>query len=194
MVAAAARVALYNTLSPIDSDPERAFRELRAFAAARGYRVAAEFIDRGFPDTHRPQRVHLLETVVEGKLVDLVAVWRLERFGRSLHDIVATIDHIVRSGVGFFSVQENLDFSGPVARQFMIAFVQAQQHFFAERAHAGFAAAKARGVKLGRPRKPIDAAAVQADYDRGFSLRECARLHGISHSTVIRVLHDQGEK
>ena len=193
MVAAAARVALYNTLSPIDSDPERAFRELRAFAAARGYRVAAEFIDRGFPDPHRPQRAHLLETVLEGTL-DLVAVWRLERVGRSLHDIVATIEHIVRSGVGFFSVQENLDFSGPVARQFMIAFVQAQQHFFAERAHAGFLAAKARGVKLGRPRKPIDAAAVQVDYNRGFSLRECARLHGISHSTVIRVLHDQGEK
>jgi putative DNA-invertase from lambdoid prophage Rac len=193
MVAAAARAALYNTLSPIDSDPERAFRELRAFAAARGFRVASEFVDRGFPDPHRPQRAHLLETVLEGTL-DLVAVWRLERFGRSLHDIVASIDHIVRAGVGFISVHEQLDFSTPVARQVMIALVHAQDHFFAERAHAGFLAAKARGVKLGRPRKPIDPAAVQADYDRGFSLRECARLHGISHSTVIRVLHDQREK
>src|SRR2546425_12952406 len=98
MVAATARVALYNTLSPIDSDPERAFRELRAFAAARDFRVAAEFVDRGFPDSHRPQRAHLIEMILEGKL-DLVAVWRLERFGRSLHDIMASIDPIVHAGV-----------------------------------------------------------------------------------------------
>jgi len=192
-VAAAARVALYNCLSPLDSDLDRPLSELRTFADRHGWRIAAEFVDRGYPDPRRPQRAYLLEDVLEGKF-DLVAVWRLERFGRSLDDLVSSIDRIVRSRVGFFCVQENLDCAGPVAQHFMMSFVQAERHFLAERAHAGFEAARARGAKLGRPRKQIDAAMVRADYDRGFSLRECARLHGISHSTVIRVLHDQGEK
>src|SRR2546425_2906708 len=120
-----------------------------------------------------------------------------EIYTLSLHDalpILSSIDRIVRSRVGFFCVQENLDCAGPVAQHFMMSFVQAERHFLAERAHAGFEAARARSAKLGRPRKQIDAAMVQADYDRGFSLRECARLHWISHTTVIRILHDQGEK
>src|SRR3989442_7808692 len=189
MVASGQRLGLYTALSPLDADPERPLRELRLFAERRGFRVAAEYIDRGFfPDPHRPQRAHLLEAVLNGKLT-AVAIWRLDRGGRSLHDVVAWIDQIVRAGAGFFSVEENLDFAGPVARQFMMAFVQAQHHFLAERVHAGFEAAKARGQKLGRPPKPIDAASIQTDYERGFSLREVAPLHRISHSTVLKVIH-----
>ncbi len=186
------RLGLYTSLSPLDSDPERPLRELRLFAERHGFRVAAEFIDRGFPDQHRPQRARLLEAVLNGKF-EAVAVWRLDRGGRSLSDVVGWIDQIVSAGAGFFSVQEQLEFSGPVARQFMMAFVQAQHHFLAERVHAGFEAAKARGQKLGRPPKPIDAAAIQLDYDRGFSLREVARLHGISHGTVLKVLRLRGD-
>src|SRR3989442_3073106 len=128
MVASGQRLGLYTALTPLDADPDRRLRELRLFAERRGYRVAAEYIDRGFfPDPHRPQRAHLLEAVLNGKLT-AVAIWRLDRGGRSLHDVVAWIDQIVRARAGVLSVDEHLDFARPAARPVTIALVQAPRH------------------------------------------------------------------
>jgi len=193
------RAGLYARVSTLDrQDPDMQLGELRALAERRGWKIAGEYVDHGYSglDPLRPQRIHLLEAVFAGKL-DVVAVWRLDRFGRSLADLVSVLEQIERAHIEFVSLREQLDFSTAAGRlQFHIisAFAQFEHDLISERVRAGLNAARARGAKLGRPKKPVDAAAILEDHVRGFSLRQIGRLHGISHSTVLQILHNQAGK
>ncbi|MDH5217155.1 MAG: recombinase family protein [Gammaproteobacteria bacterium] len=98
----------------------------------------------------RPELEKLKEQLREG---DTLIVWRLDRLGRSLRDLIDWINWLEGQGVGFVSLQENIDTTSPTGKlTFHIfgAIAEFERNLIQERTHAGLAAARARGRKGGR--------------------------------------------
>ena len=99
-----------------------------------------------------PARQELLDYARHG---DVVVVWKLDRLGRSLRDLVDVVVRLRASGVGFCSLQESIDTttaSGKLTFHVFAALAEFEADIVRERTHAGLAAARARGAQLGRPR------------------------------------------
>src|SRR5512143_3824370 len=111
----ARRAGLYARVSTDDrgQDPETQLRQLRAYADHRGFTVAAEFIDHasGTRDD-RPSYKRLLEAVRK-RQIDVVLVWRYDRFARSTQALVNALTEFQALGVDFISYQENIDTTTP---------------------------------------------------------------------------------
>jgi DNA invertase Pin-like site-specific DNA recombinase len=106
----------------------------------------------------RPIKQQLLQQLREGKF-DLVAFTRLDRFARSMPELVMDVEQLVNSGVRVVAVQQGLDFSkegynsmNQLQLQILAAFAQFERELIRERTLEGLARAKAQGKKLGRPR------------------------------------------
>jgi DNA invertase Pin-like site-specific DNA recombinase len=131
--------------------------------------------------------------------VDLVAVWKLDRLGRSLANLLGTLDELGHHGVGFVSLRDaGIDTTSPTGRlllQLMGAFAEFERGLIQERVKAGVERAKARGKKLGRPPKLITPEAVRAAQQllaEGWSVREAAAATGVPRSTLHRRLAGLG--
>ena len=123
--------------------------------------------------------------------VDAVAVTKLDRLGRSLRHLLTLVGELEALGVDFISLDDGLDTSTPVGRLFFQirgAFAEYERSLIAERASAGRAAAKRRGVQFGRRSTlpPESAARVARLHSSGHSVREIAKLLGIGKDVVHR--------
>jgi len=90
------------------------------------------------------------------KEYDRLIIYKLDRWARSTKELIEHTDRLVEKGVGIISYTENIDFSssmGQFMRTVMAAFAQLERDLIRERTLAGLARARARGKKLGRPRK-----------------------------------------
>jgi DNA invertase Pin-like site-specific DNA recombinase len=123
--------------------------------------------------------------------VDAVAVTKLDRLGRSLQHLLTLVGELEALGVDFISLDDGLDTSTPVGRLFFQirgAFAEYERSLIAERAAAGRAAAKRRGVQFGRRSTlpPASAARVGRLHSSGHSVREIAKVLGIGKDVVHR--------
>lgn len=110
------RVALYARVSTYDQQTlPLQLSALREYAARRNWIIAAEVQEVGSGAKKRPQREELLASARRRK-VDHILVWRLDRWGRSLADLVATLNELQSLGVGFVSITEALNFTTPGGR------------------------------------------------------------------------------
>jgi len=123
---------------------------------------------------------------------DTLVVWKLDRLGRSLPDLITRVAALKERNIGFQSVQENLDTATPGGKLFFHLFgalAEFERDLIRERTVAGLAAARARGRKGGRP-KALDQkrrAQAQSLYDsRQHSVAEICRTLGISRATFYR--------
>jgi DNA invertase Pin-like site-specific DNA recombinase len=194
----APRVALYARVSTVGHGQDVGLQldELRAAAAQRGWVVVEEFVDEGVSGAKasRPALDRMMAAARLGR-VDLVAVWKLDRLGRSLANLLGTLDELGHHGVGFVSVRDSgIDTTSPTGRlllQVMGAFAEFERGLIQERVKAGVARAKARGKKLGRPPKVMAPEAVRAAQQllsEGWSVREAAAATGVPRSTLHRRL------
>jgi putative DNA-invertase from lambdoid prophage Rac len=124
--------------------------------------------------------------------IDVVLVWRLDRWGRSVTDLLATLQELEHLGVGFVSLNEALDLTTPAGRAMagLLAICAAfERDILRERVCAGLAHARQNGKKLGRP---ITAAAkadeVRVLHRAGVSKAEIARRLQIGRTSVRRIL------
>ena len=102
---------------------------------------------------NRPALLRCLKKVTHG---DTLAVWKLDRLGRSLRDLITMLDDLKQRGVKFRSLTEAIDTDTPTGRamwQMIGVLAELERSLISERTRAGAAAAKARGVKFGRKRK-----------------------------------------
>lgn len=102
-------------------------------------------------DLARPVLMECLDYLREG---DVLVVWKLDRLGRSLKDLIQTIESLEDRGIGFRSISENLDTTTPAGKllfHIIGAISQFERDLIVERTTAGLDAAKKRGVKMGRP-------------------------------------------
>ena len=111
----APRVGLYARVSTHDQQTlPMQLSAMRSYARKRGWTVAVEAKDVGSGATARPLRERLIETA-RRREIDLVLVWRLDRWGRSLVDLVSTLQELTALEVGFVSLSEALDLTTPAA-------------------------------------------------------------------------------
>ena len=123
--------------------------------------------------------------------VDVVAVWRFDRFARSVPHLVNALEEMRALGVDFVSFQEGIDTSTPMGRamfQITAAFAELEHSIICERVQAGVDGARARGVVLGRPRKELDPDVARAALEEHGSLRKAAVALGVSVGLLRRRL------
>jgi putative invertase/resolvase len=131
------------------------------------------------------------QTLAELGEGDTLVVWRLDRLGRSLPHLVATIDNLTKRGVNLRSLHEAIDTTTPTGRLMvhLIASLAAfERELTIERTIAGLEAAKARGASLGRPTvwTPQRAEAAEALLTAGATVTEVAQALNVSRATVYR--------
>jgi putative DNA-invertase from lambdoid prophage Rac len=167
---------------------------MRDYARKRGWQIAFEVKDVGSGAALRQKREELL-AAARRREVDLVVVWRLDRWGRSLVDLVNTLQELSSLKVGFVSLSEALDLTTPSGRALagMLAvfaeFEPFERDILRDRVKAGIAQARKEGKPHGRPRS----AALHVDkikelFSTGSSKREIAKQLGMSRASVRRLL------
>lgn len=152
------RVALYHRVSTLDQDKTLARRELESWAERQGGSVVlVEEESASGAWNGRPGLMRVLDAARRGE-VDAVAVWKLDRWGRSALDVLANIQALTDAGVRFVAVSQGLDvkLGGDAMSRLMLTVLAAVAEFerdlIKERTHLGLDRARRRGVKLGRPK------------------------------------------
>ena len=122
----------------------------------------------------------------------MVLVWRLDRWGRSVTDLLATLQELEHLGVGFVSLPEALDLTTPAGRAMaglLSVFAEFEREILQERVRAGLAHARQNGKRLGRPMTAgLQAAEIQKLHRAGVSTSEIARRLQIGRTSVRRIL------
>jgi DNA invertase Pin-like site-specific DNA recombinase len=136
----------------------------------------------------RPELAKCLKALKAG---DVLVVWKLDRLGRSLHDLIGLLDDLKTRGVAFKSVTESIDTATPTGRamwQMVGILAELERSLIQERTKAGRAAAQARGVKMGRKPKLTTRQVVHARKlrEQGESPNEVAQLLKVSRRTLYR--------
>lgn len=186
------RVCLYARVSTSNGhqDPELQLRELRAFAAARGWTVTGEFTDVGVSGSKdRRPKLDLLMAGAKSRALDILLVWKLDRFARSLKHLVTALAEFEALGVQFVSLRDNLDLTTPSGRlMFHVigAMAEFERALIQERVRAGLRNARAKGKRLGRPMVSIPTAKVQRLRAQGLSWSRIAAATGVAKATLLR--------
>jgi len=186
------RAGLYARVSTIDQQTlPMQNRAMREYAARRGWTIALEVREVGSGAVKREAREKLLEAA-RRREIDLVLVWRLDRWGRSVTDLLATLQELEHLGVGFVSLTEALDLTTPSGRAMaglLAVFAAFEREILQERTKAGLAHARQNGKRLGRPATAaIHDAEMRKLHRAGVSKSEIARRLQIGRTSVRRIL------
>jgi DNA invertase Pin-like site-specific DNA recombinase len=137
----------------------------------------------------RPGLTAALNYLREG---DVLAVWKLDRLGRSLRDLIEIVTALEQRGIGFKSLQESMDTTTPGGKlifHVIAALAEFERGIIRERTQAGLKAARARGRRGGRPRKLNQkgvALAVSMLKEPSNNVNDICATIGISRSTLYR--------
>jgi DNA invertase Pin-like site-specific DNA recombinase len=188
------RAALYLRVSTVDQHPETQLLDLRQLAAQRGLEIVKEYTDRiSGAKARRPGLDEMLRDARRGRF-DVLLVWAFDRIARSVTHFLQVLDELNHLEVGFISFREQIDTGGPLGRAVVIivgAIAELERSLIVERVRAGMRRAQLEGRKLGRPALELDRKAILLDRQRGQSLGQIARNHGISRTSVHRVLNEK---
>jgi len=128
-------------------------RAMREYVARRGWTIALQVREVNSGATRREAREKLIEAA-RRREIDVVLVWRLDRWGRSVTDLLATLQELSHLGVGFVSLTEALDLTTPAVRAMaglLAIFAEFEREVLRERTRAGLVQARQNGKRLGRP-------------------------------------------
>ena len=190
--AKALRVGLYARVSTHDQKTlPLQLSAMRDYAKKRNWTVAIEVQDVASGATTRPKRKMLIEAA-RRREIDCVLVWRLDRWGRSLADLVNTLQELTALEVGFVSLCEALDLTTPSGRALagmLAVFAEFERDILRDRVKAGIDQARKDGKPHGRPSTAGKLAAeMKRLRQEGRSYREIAKRLEVSHVSVIRLL------
>jgi DNA invertase Pin-like site-specific DNA recombinase len=184
------RVAIYARVSTLDKGqtPETQLVGLREYAARRGFILAGEYVDyaSGLRDD-RPHYRRLVEAARKHR-IDVVLVWRYDRFARSTQALLQALQEFQHLGVDFISYQENIDTTTPQGEMIftvMASLAQFESALISARVKAGMARARAQGKRISRAPLPM---AVQRRiatlYHQGLSIHQIGRQLEIGYGTA----------
>ena len=128
-------------------------RAMREYAARRGWTIALQVREVGSGAVKRDSRQRLLEAARRGE-IDGVLVWRLDRWGRSVTDLLVTLQELDHLGVGFVSLTEARDLTTPAGRAMaglLAIFAEFEREILQERTRAGPVHTRQNGKRMGRP-------------------------------------------
>lgn len=186
----------------LNQDPENQLVHLRRMAEARGYIIAAEFVDRGVSGA-RERRPALDEMIARARRGEfqLIGVTALDRLGRNTKHILTLMDQLKHFNVSLISMREGIEMNSPAGQMILTvlsAFAQLERDLISERISHTLAAKKlvaqqtGSGWRCGRP-MVIDKEIEQKIIDlgkSGKSIRTIAKELNIGKSSVQRILSD----
>jgi DNA invertase Pin-like site-specific DNA recombinase len=186
------RVALYARVSTHDQQTlPLQLHAMREYAAKRGWTIVAPVEEVGSGAAQRELREKLL-MAARRREIDMVLVWRLDRWGRSVADLVSTLQELQHLGVGFVSLTEALDLTTPASRAMaglLAVFAEFEREILRERVRAGLAQARLNGKPIGRPPSVVHKLIETRHlYRQGISKSEIARRLQIGRTSVRRLL------
>jgi DNA invertase Pin-like site-specific DNA recombinase len=189
------RAGLYARVSTHDQQTlSLQMRGMREYAAKRGWTIAVQIKEVGSGAAERELRERIL-VAARRREIDAVLVWRLDRWGRSLIDLVVTLKELAELGVGFVSLTEALDLTTPTGRAMaalLSVFAEFEHEILRERIRAGIAEARLNGKHLGRPLTVSKRSGeIRKLYRSGASKAEIARQLNISRTSVRRILGER---
>jgi DNA invertase Pin-like site-specific DNA recombinase len=188
------RAAIYVRVSTDKQTVENQVAALRQIAERRGWEIVEQYSDAGISGAKgrdgRPGLDQMLKDAQRRKF-DVVMAWAIDRLGRSLIDLLGTIQTLEASGVDLYLDQQSIDTTTPAGKlmfQVCGAFAEFECNMIQQRIRAGLKRAVAQGKTLGRPK--VDAALekrIQAQLRGGKGMRKIARELGVGTGTVQRV-------
>jgi DNA invertase Pin-like site-specific DNA recombinase len=189
------RAGLYARVSTHDQQTlSLQIRTMREYAAKRGWTVAVQIKEIGSGAAERELRENLL-AAARRREIDAVLVWRLDRWGRSLVDLVVSLKELAELGVSFVSLTEALDLTTPTGRamaRVALSVAEFEHEILRERVRAGIAEARLKGKRFGRPLTAAKKSGqIRKLYRAGVSKAEIARRLEIGRTSVRRILGPQ---
>jgi DNA invertase Pin-like site-specific DNA recombinase len=186
------RAALYARVSTHDQQTLRLQTgSMKSYVKDRGWSVVKQIEDIGSGAKDRPGREALMRAARRCEL-DAVIVWRLDRWGRSLADLMVTLRELTELDVRFVSLTEALDLATPSGRAMaglLSVFAEFEREILSERVRAGIAQARKEGRTHGRPpTASLKAEEVRHLKAERMSHSEIARQLGIGRTSVRRIL------
>jgi len=195
------KAAIYARVSTTDKGQDTGVQlsALRPFCASRNWEYT-EYIDEGVSGAKesRPAFNQLMKDAKQRK-IDVIVVWKLDRFSRSLRHLVNTLNDLQSLGIDFVSYSEHLDFTTPTGKlmvNIIAAFAQFERDLMSERIKAGMQHVKSKGKHVGRkPIAPVDIKKVIDDYEKAkesshpTSVRAIAKRTRMAKSTVHTILN-----
>lgn len=188
------RVALYARVSTLDKgqDPETQLIQLREYDKRRNFEIIGEFIDYASGTSEeRKQYKQMMEAAKKRKL-DVVLVWRYDRFARSTQALVNALKEFKNLGIDFISYQENIDTTTPTGElifHVMASLAQFESSLISERVKAGMQRAKAQGKNISRPKLAKNKLnRIMELKQQGLSMNQISIQSGVAYGTVYNYL------
>src|SRR6202042_2343063 len=188
------RVAIYGRVSTNNhgQDVSMQTTELEQFAQARGWQVVGQYLDSGVSGAKdsRPELNRLMADAHRRRF-GVVAVWRFDRFARSVSHLLRALETFNALGIAFVSLSEQMDTTTPAGKMVFTvlgAVAELERSLIVERVRAGLRNARAKGKTLGRPRKIVDATKIAALRSQGRSWRDVARAVGTNTASARRAV------
>ena len=188
------RVALYARVSTHDQQTlPLQIEAMRQYVTSRGWTIAREVADISSGAKLRPEREALMKAA-RRREIDAVLVWRLDRWGRSLPDLVVSLKELSELGVGFLSLTEALDLTTSTGRAMaglLAVFAEFERDILKERVKAGIAQSRAKGKPHGRPATTQSKQQkAQQLWVEGKNKSQISRELGMSRSSVRALLNE----
>jgi len=186
------RAGIYVRCSTSDQDTSMQERALGDYAARRGWEIEAVYKDEGISGARpsRPGLSKLFSDCKRGK-IDVVLVWKFDRFARSLTQLLQALMLFKALGISFVSSTEEIDTdtpSGEFVFQVMGAVAQFERDLIRERVKSGLVHARRKGKRLGRPPLKIFSSAekeeIKAMRSGGTSVRHLAIQYGTTEYII----------
>jgi DNA invertase Pin-like site-specific DNA recombinase len=186
------RAGLYARVSTNDQQTlPMQMRAMCDYADRRGWTISTQIREVGSGAARRQAREQLIEAA-RRREIDVVLVWRLDRWGRSVTDLLVTLQELEHLGVGFVSLTEALDLTTPSGRAMaglLAIFAEFEREILRDRVRAGLAHARQNGKQLGRPMTAgLQAAEIRKLHRAGVAKAEIARRLQIGRTSVRRIL------
>ena len=188
------RAAIYVRVSTDKQTVENQLRELRQIAERRGWQIVEEYHDAGISGAkgrdQRPGLDRMLKDASKRRF-DVVMAWAIDRLGRSLIDLLGTIQGLEAANVDLFLEQQAIDTTTPAGKlmfQVTGAFAEFERSMIRQRVNAGLRRAVEQGKQLGRPRvSPAIEKRILSHLRKGMGILKTAKTLGVGTGTVQRI-------
>lgn len=181
------RVVTYTRVSSRTQDTALQQTALLDYCRSRGFEIAGQYTDTASgARADRPGLLAMMDAIQNGQ-ADAVVVYKLDRLGRSLRDLIRIIDDLKALKVGLISVTDSIDTTTPAGMLMLHmvgAFAQFERDLINTRCSAGRAKAQAEGVRFGRPRRKVNDEIIVRKALAGIPIARIAREHKVSRNVV----------
>ena len=167
-------------------------RKCREYAKSRNWTVSHIIKDIASGAKQRPQRNDILK-LARKREIDVIIVWKLDRWGRSTADVVSSLQELQELNVKFISITEALDFTTAMGRAMsglLSVFAEFERELIRERVMAGLEQARSRGVRLGRPPLvQLKEKEIKAHFKKTKNISSTARKFKVSRRSISRIIN-----